>query len=109
MDNQPLITIINREMGLALPEDLIFEQVRLKLQTAIGSMIANDFQKLAGILYRVDVNERKLKYLLQENVGQDAAIIIADLIIERQIEKIESRKKISRNNQNDDVSDEDKW
>ena len=109
MDNQTLIAGINHEMDLALPEDLIFDQVRLKLQVAISSMIANDFQKLAGILYRVDVNERKLKYLLQENVGQDAAVIIADLIIERQLEKIESRKKFSQNNQNDDIGDEDKW
>ena len=36
------------------------------------------------------------KYLLQENVGEDAAFIIADLIIERQIEKIKSRQQFSR-------------
>jgi hypothetical protein len=45
---------------------------------------------------------------LQENVGEDAAVIIADLIIERQMEKIKSRKEYTR--QDDDiVSDEEKW
>ena len=60
-----------------------------------------------GILYRIDVNERKLKYLLQENVGEDAAFIIADLIIERQIEKIKSRQQFSR--RDDNISEEEKW
>jgi len=107
MDNQPLISIINSEMDLALPPDTAFNEMRLKLQSAIDSMISNDFQKLVGILYRVDVNERKLKYLLQENVGEDAAVIIADLIIERQLEKIKTRQRYKQ--QNDAASDEEKW
>ena len=58
-------------------------------------MIETDFQKLVNILYRIDVNERKLKYLLQENVGEDAPVIIADLIIERQMEKIKIRQEFT--------------
>ena len=107
MDNQPLISIINSEMDLSLPPDTAFNEMRLKLQSAIDSMISNDFQRLVGILYRVDVNERKLKYLLQENVGEDAAVIIADLIIERQLEKIKTRQQYKQ--QNDAASDEEKW
>ena len=54
----------------------------------------------------MDVNERKLKYLLQENVGEDAAVIIADLILERQTEKMKLRKQYSR--PDDSISDEEK-
>jgi hypothetical protein len=94
-------------MDLELPAQMPFEDVRRALQAVVNKMIESDFEKLVNILYRVDVNERKLKYLLRENVGSDAADIIADLIIERQMEKIKSRREFS--NQDDNISDEEKW
>jgi len=107
MEEQTLIETINSEMGLALPLHTTFEEMREQLQAAVNLLIETDFQQLVNILYRVDVNERKLKYLLQENVGADAAVIIADLIIERQMEKIKTRKQYSR--QDDNISDGEKW
>jgi hypothetical protein len=107
MEEQSLIAIINSEMNLALPPYMAFEEMRQELQAMVSQIMKTDFQKLVNILYRIDVNERKLKYLLQENVGEDAPVIIADLIIERQMEKIKSRKQYSR--QDDDISDEEKW
>jgi hypothetical protein len=107
MEEQSLIEIINSEMDLQLPPHMAFEEMRQKLQAIVNQIIETDFQKLVNILYRIDVNERKLKYLLQENVGEDAPVIIADLIIERQMEKIKTRKQFSR--QDDDISDEEKW
>ena len=83
MEVQTLIATIDREMNLALPAEASFEAMREKLRIAVELLIAGDFQQLVYVLYRVDVNERKLKYLLQENVGEDAAVIITDLIIER--------------------------
>ena len=107
MEHQTLITTISNEMDLALPENTSFEEMREQLRSAISVLIAGDFQQLIYVLYRVDVNERKLKYLLQENVGEDAAVIITDLIIERQLEKIKSRREFTR--QDDDIDEEDKW
>jgi hypothetical protein len=107
MEESTLISTINNEMGLQLAEELSFEALRLQLQAAISKMIAGNFQQLVNILYRIDVNERKLKYLLQENVGADAAVIIADLISERQLEKIKSRQQFSQ--QDDSIPDEEKW
>ena len=92
----------------SLPEQISFAVLRQRLKEEITHLIQNDFQKLVSILYRIDVNERKLKYLLQENVGADAAVIIADLIIERQLEKIKSRSQFSPQ-QDDSIPDEEKW
>jgi hypothetical protein len=39
------------------------------------------------------VDENKLKRILKEDAGKDAADIIARLIIEREIQKIETRKQ----------------
>ena len=107
MEELALVKIINDELGIDLPPQIAFAEMRLQLQAVINGLIKTDFQKLVHVLYRVDVNERKLKYLLQENVGEDAAVIIADLIIERQAEKIKVRTAFSR--RDDTISDEDKW
>jgi hypothetical protein len=107
MEEQALIQSINKELAIALPEQISFAVLRQQLKEEITHLIQNDFQKLVSILYRIDVNERKLKYLLQENVGEDAAFIIADLIIERQLEKIKSRRQHSQ--RDDTISDEEKW
>lgn len=107
MQDQSLIEIINQEMDLDFPADTVFAAMRLKLQQVINDWVNHDFQRLVSVLYRVDVNERKLKYLLQENVGEDAAVIIADLIIARQMEKLETRRQFRQDDSS--ISDEERW
>lgn len=99
--------MINQETGLNLPGDASLADIRQRLQAVINNMITDDFQQLVNLLYRVDVNERKLKYLLQENVGEDAAAIIAGLIIDRQFEKIASRQQFKKDNSIEDS--EERW
>jgi hypothetical protein len=107
MKEKELIQTINKELALQLPEKISLEELRNQLKEKINQLIQNDFQKLVSVLYRIDVNERKLKFLLQENVGEDAAVIIADLIIERQLQKIKSRQQFSQ--RDDTISDEESW
>ncbi len=49
----------------------------------INECIKHDFNKLVQLLYRIDVSEEKLKYILQLNPNEDAAKLIAAVIIER--------------------------
>ena len=58
----------------------------------LNELILIDFQKLVNILYRLDVSEPKLKQLLKENKEQDAGEIIAGLIIERQVQKMKTKR-----------------
>ena len=73
----------------------------------INELIQNDFQKLISILYRLDVSEEKLKHLLKENTQNDAGLIITDLIIERQIQKIKSRQQFRQ--RDNDMDENEKW
>ena len=73
----------------------------------INDLIVHDFQKLILILYRLDINEEKLKNWLKGNPHSDAGIIIADLIIERELQKIKSREKFKQ--QRNEIDDEEKW
>ena len=73
-------------------EEEKFRAFRQLLIQRIDELIHRDMEKLKWILYRIDVSEKKLSESLK-NSEADAATIIADMIIERQIEKAESRKK----------------
>ena len=105
--NPALIPALNESLEINLPENSSSEQLKEKLRYHINHLIQYDFQKLVAVLYRVDVDEMKLKHLLKENTEADSASIIADLFIERQLEKIKSRQQ---NNQRDkNISDDEKW
>ena len=54
-----------------------------KLIDYLNEFINQDYSKVVQLLYRIDVSEAKLKKVLQENPNEDAAGLIADLIIER--------------------------
>ena len=88
-----LVQIINKQADTDLPEDVSKNELQQKLTAFINELIVNDFQRLITILYRIDVDEKKLKRILLENAGTDAGEIIATLVIEREIQKIETRKQ----------------
>jgi len=104
--NTDLLPVLRQSLEIDLPENISFELLKERLSSHINFLIQSDFQKLASILYRVDVSESKLKNLLKENQGFDAASIITDLIIERELQKIRSRQEY-RNDEN--ISDDERW
>lgn len=69
-----------------------FEEFRKYIIEKINYWINNDFEHLLFMLYRIDVHEDKVRKLMAEHKGENASEIIADLIIERQRQKIETRK-----------------
>lgn len=107
MSNPELIQTINTDLALALPEKISFTEMQYELSAYINQLIKTDFEKLVAILYRIDVSEEKLKYFLADNPNEEAGKIIAELIIERVQQKINSRKQFSGKSLTDD--DEEKW
>lgn len=69
-----------------------FSEFRNFIIEKINNWINNDFEHLLYLLYRIDVHEDKVRKLMQQHNGENAAEIIADLIIDRQRQKIETRK-----------------
>ncbi len=104
--NKELIPALNASFGLALPDHITPEEIKQKLSLYINELINHDFEKLVSLLYRIDVNEHKLRGILENNKGENAAGLMADLILERQLQKIESRKKSASN---DPIPDDEKW
>jgi hypothetical protein len=83
------------------------EELKRRLAGVVNEMMAHDFPRLVQVLYRVDVSEKKLKLLLHEHPEQDAGDIIADLLIERQLEKLRLKQQFGRKDA--DLTDEDTW
>ncbi len=79
---------------------------RNDLINTINYLIINDFEKLIYALYRIDVSEAKIKNLLINKSDTSAAELIADAIIERQLEKKESKEKYKQPKPN---NIEDAW
>ena len=79
---------------------------RLKLEAWINDLLLHDFNTLLSLLYRIDVNEKKLKQLLHEQPAVDASVLITTLILERMEEK-----EISRNltKKDQDVPEDERW
>src|SRR5687768_7340636 len=106
MKAEQVLNEVSKELGIILNErDLAFG--KQLLAERINELVNADFQKLVSILYRMDVSESKLKQLLTDNHGTDAGLIIADLMIERQDEKIKSRQQFSKRDEN--INDDEKW
>ena len=88
-----LIKIIAKDFDL--PENISEEQLRDVLIKAFTYLVEDDFSKLLQILYRADVDQYKLKELLENTEGKSSAEIIADAYIARQKAKVETWKKYS--------------
>jgi hypothetical protein len=90
-----------------LPNEISLDELHIRLSEFLNELIQKDFEKLIRLLYRIDISEAKLKQLLQQPPNEDASKIIAQLIIERQLQKIKFRKLYRPTN--DDFTEEEKW
>ena len=102
-DNDPATNLI--KLSREIIEDPISKDKKAHLASLINQLILQDFNALIQLLYRIDVDEKKLKKILSQQPGEDAASIISDLIIERQMQKAKSRNEFRQDNN----SEEELW
>lgn len=94
--SENITTVFNR-FGLDLPlspndvENL--SELKLFLTEKLKELLDNNFNLLVNTLYRIDVSEEKLNELFGSKNRTPIPSALADLIIERQLQKIHFRKK----------------
>jgi hypothetical protein len=74
------------------------EELRRYLENKITELMDTNYEKLINILYRVDINEEKLNELFSSKNREFIPGRLAELIIERQIQKISIRNAYKRDN-----------
>src|SRR5687767_8547337 len=81
------------------------EKLVSQFREHIRFLVEHDFERLVQLLYRVDIDEEKLRCLLRQQPHGDAAAIITALILERQGQKELTRKQFKT----DFADDAEKW
>ncbi|GEO09399.1 hypothetical protein [Segetibacter aerophilus] len=84
-----------------------YQQLQRELAERLNYLITHDFSLVVSILYRLDISEKKLKQLLAQTREATAGDIIAELIVERQLQKIETRKAFKNNPP--DIPEAERW
>jgi len=103
IDNKEILQKdLEKETGLLLTNNF-----KEELAAYVNQLINKDFEKLVFLLYRIDVKESTIKQLLALPSSQNSGEIIADAIIERQLEKVISRQQYKQPTEN--IAEEDKW
>ena len=100
-----IISQLSQSLEIDLPVKKSLSELKKILAEHINYLINTDFDKLLRILYKVDVNEKGLKTNLQKP-NTDAGVIITEMIIERQLQKIKTKEQFKPN---DDISEDEKW
>lgn len=88
-----LVKIVSKDFEL--PDHISESQLREVLIKTFEYLVDDDFPKLLQILYKADVDQYKLKELLENTEGKSSAEIIADAYLDRQQAKVETWKKYS--------------
>ena len=92
--------------GDPLPKDYeTFTRPELKshLSFYIADLLEHNFEKLCSLIYRHDVSEDKFHFALESGDIDGQAERVAELVIERELQKVETRKlyrKYKEENQN---------
>ena len=109
MSNNTLSNQLADELSkfdLQVKDSVTFERLKASISAQLNQYITSDFSRLISLLYRLDISEKKLKDSLQQAGNTKAADIIAEMIIQRQLQKIEARKSFKTNS---DIPDEERW
>lgn len=91
-EREELQMAITDATGWEVPGDFGMEALRAGLRDWIEARLGRDMAAVIRVLYRVDVDEEKLKFLLKEKVNEDPAMVIADVLIDRQLAKMAYRR-----------------
>lgn len=81
-------------------------QLLEELSQQINHLINTDFSRLVSILYRIDISEHTLRAGLKEQPDKNAGMYIAQLILERQLQKQEMRGQCKPPH---NIPDNEKW
>jgi hypothetical protein len=107
MENEAsLLTELQESLPVKTDGRPTMEELTLRMAEYVNGLIEGDFQQLVSMLYSIDVSESRLRSVLKTHPGEDAGRLIAELIIERQLQKIRTRYQY-RSGPAD--ADEEKW
>ena len=78
-------------------ETLGRDELHRRLKVLIAELLEYNFEKLTNMIYRHDVDEAKFYEALKSGNIEQQAAKLADLVIDRELQKAETRKAYRKN------------
>jgi hypothetical protein len=91
-ENKELTEAISFRFELTKTGDLPIDELKRVLTARIFDLLERNLERLLSILYRVDLNQKKLDEIFLNRTKEEIAEKIAEAVIKRQLQKIETRK-----------------
>ena len=96
-ENGQLASLINKDLG-SLEENMMIpvsgldrNTIREKLAILIAHLMQDNFERLCQAMYRLDVSETKFDQVMNEKPVEEIPYAVADLVIEREMQKVRTR------------------
>lgn len=102
-----IIEQLSQEWGLTVQPRMGEDELVAILGDRVNQLIKNDFSLLITLLYRIDVDEKKIREMLRSHPEADSGRIIAHLVIERQKQKLRFREMFKP--RADDIDENERW
>ena len=98
--NKAALQLIQKDLDLPATDiNLVpspgLDQLHAYLTMAISELLDKDFNKLLNALYRIDIDEIKVARIINLEDTDNIAPSLAELVIKRELQKVETRKKYS--------------
>ncbi len=65
-----------------------YEELFDQIEPHIKKMVDSNRQKFLGILYRIDLSDEQIKKAVNSNSTEPFSVIVTDLIIKRELQKV---------------------
>lgn len=86
------LNLFDIEIKFSGDEKNAYNELLYQLTPHIGLLAEKNYKKLLDVLYRIDVNEKKIADCINNSLGLSLPEAISDLIIRRELQKIVIRK-----------------
>ena len=98
MDNETVACsqLITKHFALdevELQAALSWSSLKSRLSPIIRDLLDHDLNRLLNVFYKIDISEEQFKMILSCSPADQLADKLADLVIEREMLKMETRRK----------------
>lgn len=87
---------LDHQLKVNTQPDLVYSELIEQLKPIVQKLLERHYGVLSSVLYKIDVNEKKLQRALKENEGVGDSEVISHLIIERELIKVVYRTIYSK-------------
>jgi hypothetical protein len=83
---------IDDPLSTEVESNIAEDELKEYLKHKIMDLMENNLERFLNTLYRIDVDENKVRDIFKKKSGFDIAESLADLIIQRQIQRVKTQQ-----------------